>query len=683
MSSSKTWASNEAASALNSPAMFGNTRSDAIDGLRALAVLAVIGFHFDTGLAPSGFVGVDIFFAISGYVIALSLSKNIYTSTLQYIIEFYKRRIVRIMPALIVCLVTVGVLAELFIPQSWLSARNDETGLLAFFGLSNFALLIETDGYFNHRTNFNPFLHTWSLAVEEQFYLFFPILLLPWLRKSNSNSNSIHSLVLNNLVLIIGLSSLAWAVYETSASPQTAFFMLASRFWELAAGATLFQFHSTGRCIPKSAIGVRLLAVFGVAAIASSIAWADTEAFPFPWALPSILGTLALIATARSPNADKSFVIAILKQPLVVFIGRCSYSIYLWHWPIVVLMRWTIGFQTVSQIFTALVLTLFFGIASYQFIERPFSDSKPLRHLPAWLVVGIGVALTIGLAMGFNSFVGKNFSLSVVAKEVGWKNADLPSIVRPQPPRLNKHAPTLYVFGDSHAGFYIGMLREAAAQTGMKIRRLGKSGCRVSGLRYPDPNTSLCNEARRKAINHLSRYFSEGDVVFLASLRGQPISNNTGMLPPDELNQILNGDNSKEYRQALEQTSELVEKLLSMGFVVIIDTPKPVYRAPPFRCTDWFNRDNPICAPGFEVSAKELRDLDKPVLASLAQLKAKFPSIVIWDPFPILCPDITCSAYRNGKPLFFDLHHLSGHGNQLLLPSFVEQLKSITRENGT
>jgi peptidoglycan/LPS O-acetylase OafA/YrhL len=174
-------------------------RLDAIDGLRALAVLSVIAYHFNIGFAPTGFVGVDIFFVISGYVITLSLTKNQSSSIIQYILAFYKRRILRIMPALVVCLIIVGAVSQLFVPNSWLSSRNDTTGLYSFFGISNFALLEGLDGYFNDRAEFNPFLHTWSLAVEEQFYLFFPLLLLPWLRQVIENDSS--SRIRRHLVL--------------------------------------------------------------------------------------------------------------------------------------------------------------------------------------------------------------------------------------------------------------------------------------------------------------------------------------------------------------------------------------------------------------------------------------------------------------------------------------------------
>ena len=654
------------------------TRVDAIDGLRSIAILSVIAFHFNIGIAPTGFIGVDIFFVISGYVIALSLKQNTRTSALQYIVEFYKRRIVRIMPALVVCLLVIGLLSQLFVPDSWLSDSNNETGFFAFFGFSNFALLSGVDGYFKTRAEFNPFLHTWSLAVEEQFYLFFPTLLLPWLKRIPGNG--IRAYLQNNLVLIVGVISLVWAAIQTSYEPQNAFYMLPSRFWELAAGAVLFQCHSAGRCIPRSIMGARITAMLGFVLIAISLFWTNTRAFPFPGALLPVIGTLALICTAQSPSAANSLVILGLQTKLAVYLGRSSYSIYLWHWPVVVLMRWTVGFETASHLAFALVLTFVLGFASYHFIERTFLTSKTLRRLPAWRIVSTGAIFTFGVAMLFDVTVNSNIHLSVVAEQAGWESNDMPAIKNTSSPILDKSAPTLWVVGDSHAAAYSGMVRQAAAEVGMNVQIMIMSGCSLANLRQPYPKNSFCQRHFNKLFDDLSKHFTEGDIVFLASLRGQRLSDQWGMYEPEILNQILNSDKSGYYREALEQSREIIGRLLSIGFKVIIDTPKPVFRAPPFRCSDWFNRMNPVCAPGFEVSATELKDLDAPVLESLHTLKTEYPALVIWDPFPILCPDSVCSAFLDGKPLFIDQDHLSGYGNQLLLESFSELLSSI-REN--
>src|SRR5690625_4326037 len=154
----------------------------AIDGLRAIAVLAVLIYHLDAAFLPGGFAGVDVFFVISGYVVARSLVSRSGESFGQFLMGFYSRRIRRIVPALILCLLVTALFTVLFIPDSWLSSTTHQVGLYAFFGLSNFALVWFQDDYFSPRAEFNPFVHTWSLGVEEQFYFVFPLLIFLWFR---------------------------------------------------------------------------------------------------------------------------------------------------------------------------------------------------------------------------------------------------------------------------------------------------------------------------------------------------------------------------------------------------------------------------------------------------------------------------------------------------------------------
>src|SRR5882757_7712970 len=157
-----------------------------IDSLRALAVISVIIYHLHGAWLPGGFAGVDVFFVISGYVISRSLVTQPTSGFLGFTGAFYGRRIRRIVPALIVCLLAISLLSALFIPNAWLSDANQRTGRFAFWGLSNFALMDLGDTYFAPRVEFNPYVHTWSLGVEEQFYLVFPAVFYCWLRYRNS-----------------------------------------------------------------------------------------------------------------------------------------------------------------------------------------------------------------------------------------------------------------------------------------------------------------------------------------------------------------------------------------------------------------------------------------------------------------------------------------------------------------
>src|SRR5690554_3169726 len=163
----------------------------AIDGLRAIAVLAVMVYHLNTSWLPGGFAGVDVFFVISGYVVSRSLVGRTGESFGQFLAGFYSRRIRRIIPALIVCLLVTSLFTVLFIPESWLSSTIRQVGLYAFFGLSNLALVWYQDDYFSPRAEFNPFVHTWSLGVEEQFYFIFPVLMFFWFRYCGQPGSSL------------------------------------------------------------------------------------------------------------------------------------------------------------------------------------------------------------------------------------------------------------------------------------------------------------------------------------------------------------------------------------------------------------------------------------------------------------------------------------------------------------
>lgn len=202
-------------------------------------MLSVIIFHVDPAILPGGYVGVDIFFVISGYVISQSLANDSNDTLFRYLSAFYRRRMTRLLPALIACLIVTSLVSSAFIPNGWLSEHNDGTALFAAFGLSNLYLVSNTDGYFSSRAEFNPFIHTWSLAVEEQFYLIFPIIFFFWVKKKRESTLSTSYAIY--VIIALASTSLALAAYETTHAHQRAFYLLPSRFWELAAGALLFQ----------------------------------------------------------------------------------------------------------------------------------------------------------------------------------------------------------------------------------------------------------------------------------------------------------------------------------------------------------------------------------------------------------------------------------------------------------
>ena len=420
-----------------------------IDGLRAIAVLSVILFHLNAGLLPGGFIGVDVFFVISGYVISRSLAKGNAPTFSVFILDFYKRRVLRIFPVLVVCLVVTSLFAKLFIPQGfWLSEHNNSTVLWAFFGVSNFYLTSNVDGYFSSRTSFNPYVHTWSLAVEEQFYVIFPVVFYMWLRLKEKGSQR-HRIALAALP-VLALLSLTWAAYETQVAHERAFYLLPSRFWELAAGAMLYQFHAYRSDYFAKASS--WLSPLGILVLAVGFGLANEINFPFPWALLPVLGTVLLLAGVSTTKNNKSIVSLVLASRGLSYVGRISYSLYLWHWPVFVLFRWTIGLSSYASWLLALLITFTLAVLSYHLIELSVRNSKLLSKQRSWKIVFCGGLATYDAFLLVTQLFYANhlraISLSVINDGCLWRHYDINC---QQETKANPKNRSLFVIGDSQA----------------------------------------------------------------------------------------------------------------------------------------------------------------------------------------------------------------------------------------
>jgi len=651
-----------------------------VDGLRALAVLAVMLFHIDSSILPGGFSGVDVFFVISGYVVSLSLSRDQSPNFWQFTINFYNRRILRIFPALIACLVIVSIFTALFIPASWLSNTNSETALYAYFGLSNFALVWFDDGYFSLDSEFNPFLHTWSLGVEEQFYVIFPLLFFTWLKFKDQPN--IGGFIVNWLLVILLVSSLLFSIYETSNHPNNAFFLLPSRFWELACGALLFKLHARNKWTPDSGLNIRLTLILGTILVSIGLVFSNKNAFPFPWALFSVIGTMLLISGLSNRDGVKSLIQNIFENPVVVYIGKISYSLYLWHWAVYVLFRWTVGLESMLQIGCAVVLAIVLAVLSYHYIETPIRKNKVIGNRPYWQVVTGGL-VTIVLAFTFSWGIFKYqhvISHSVVMQDkTDWYTYGYKKDIA-QNYQSALEGRKLFVVGDSHVGAYATMLYKLAGEYGVEVHRFGAGGCGVANLRKPGMFDRLkCKQRIEEKLTQIEELASPGDIVLLASLRMNYLDDdNRKMVSNTEaLARQLGVEADTDRKLALQEAEEFIKRFEKLSLHFIFDAPMPIFKYLTFRCSDWFNESNLDCSHGPTLERDFLLDYRAPVMQSLSSLQSKFPSVIVWDPFPILCKTEVCSVYDQDKPLFFDDNHLSAHGNRVLYPSFVALLKKI------
>ncbi|WP_293987435.1 acyltransferase family protein [Sphingomonas sp.] len=661
----------------------------AIDGLRAVAVLSVIAYHLRPGLLPGGFTGVDIFFAISGFVVTGSMIGQRFATLPAMLSHFYARRLVRIMPALLAMLLVTILANQMLIPEAWLSRAVPQTARFAFFGLSNIILATDTDGYFGVQAGFNPFTHTWSLGVEEQFYLFFPLLLF-WHQKLDSARLDAGRAV--RLIGWVGVASFALCGVLTWIEQKYAFYLIVGRFWELGLGMILCL---TVPCWRPALAQWRWLAWAGLATVAIALAIPDGGNFPFPLALVPVLGTVALTAgVVASPGTP---IARLLASHAPVAIGRLSYSLYLWHWPVFTLFRWTVGLDSGVYQLAALALAFVLATLSYFLVERPFrrrakASARPSKRVVARMTAGTLVCAALGFVMLLEA---QALSISVTRDHATWyADAD-----RPLNPRLTHctieaargssgggdverwtpsgcQAPfRVFAIGDSHNTAYLPNYRQLAAELGVPVASYFHPGCPFLRLIQPMDVNHRCAAFYRAFYDNLRAQGRPGDVVFLPGLRLTRLVNQFG----HDAAHDTPVDNSLPPAAVAEAQATLA-RLQAAGFRVVIEAPKPLFPAPPFRCVDWYDRANPICAGGFTIPRDRVLTMRRHVMATMTDLARQYLALRVWDPLPVLCPADPCRAFDPvGRPLFFDGDHLSGHGNDLAYPAMRDAILAARR----
>ena len=367
-----------------------------IDGLRAIAVLAVVGYHAFPGIISGGFVGVDVFFVISGFLISSFILTEIHTSTFSFS-NFYARRIRRIFPALILVAGATLAFGWVALSQSEYIELGKLTAASAAF-VANFALW-DASGYFNIAAEFKPLLHLWSLGIEEQFYIIWPVfLVLIWRRGTR----------LDAAIFVLVLLSFALNIFLMQRDPVAAFFLPLSRFWELLLGAILA--HRNQRAINSdnnekpvssptdshkllknaiSALGLFLI-------LGSALLLKNEMAYPGWWALLPTVGTL--LHLWAGPNAWLNRTISAHRA--LVFIGLISYPLYLWHWPMIAYIKildldWSVNAIRALKACAVIVA----GIAAwltYQYVEKPIRRATQMKHVQS-LCVAMSIVLTLGI----------------------------------------------------------------------------------------------------------------------------------------------------------------------------------------------------------------------------------------------------------------------------------------------
>ena len=675
-----------------------------IDGLRALAVLAVIANHLDQSIAREGFLGVDIFFVVSGYVVTSSLLARQATSPLSLLKGFYARRFKRLLPALIAMVVLVALLFCFFVsPGEDLFHPAMRTGVASLAGVSNLYLLRQGANYFSVDNSFNPFMHTWSLGVEEQFYVFWPLLLLVCgFGRGGADRVQRRRLALITLLLLV--ASLAFYLrFSLNAQADQAFYLMPSRFWQLAIGCLAYLLHRGGGGVRD--VGIRFPFENHRSEIATGLVAALVVLLVLPLPLPLLNGLLVTCLTAILLvllQPGRGLAASLLSHRWIVTTGLISYSLYLWHWPIIVLARWTIGVNrlTILPILAAMFVA---ALLSYR-LETLFRygqanapwQSKPLLFFPTLSLVAAGTVVGLQGPMKGSLFGGRyqaetaetSSNKKIEGTTISTANcfleptAPLPPDSQSERCRAKPHGdrPTVYFEGDSHAHALMALAHEILQKDSYNVSLFARGGCLApyfspwAGGRQNEEKYRLCKPHAGARTSHLRSALMPGDHVVIVSFIHGPFESAASGL---------------SYR---ESVLELARDVQNKGANLIIFAPLPLFPDAaqiPFPLSlcrvEWFRPSWALSSACDPVRVNREREINstKSVRELLNALNRQAPSLHVFDPFPSVCPggQEFCSTHLGGQRIFLDSNHLSDAGALRLYPSFRAFLERIEAES--
>jgi peptidoglycan/LPS O-acetylase OafA/YrhL len=603
-----------------------------LDGLRALAVISVIINHFDKSLLPSGYLGVDIFFVLSGFVITGSLTNRNIGSLGDFISQFYVRRVKRLVPTLILVSLVTGICTIALVYKPGFSIK---TGLYSLIGFSNHSLLNASTDYFSSSTQLNTFTHTWSLGVEEQFYFIFPIIfwLTVYFRKSPQNK------LLFFVIGILSVISIYLFIYLNNVNQSMAYFIMPSRFWELGIGCLTSVLTTY---IRESKREIKIYSLPILLLLISSL---------FIPQIHHLLNTISVVLLT-------SLLIILIKpghisfriftQKHIKYIGLISYSLYLWHWPILSLSRWTIGIDLYTALWQ-IPLMVILSILTYKYVENTLRKSTWSLKSRNTIIIGIGSsALAITILAGAYFFRD-----TILLKPFPWKNlTPIVQILECHLPKCDdpitqclynqqKDKNAIYIIGDSHAGNLVPSVKKAIGNK-MVVKYLTDRALILSIFGSSDCGGTNCSENEYQSrLDFFSKNLKEGDIVIFSIARDR-IYNRSIAYPDDRKNSLVK-ERLDLLQVKLKKLGELIAKKKSI-FILVDDIPK--------LCDDYDIevRKNPMnpCPIEQSISIKDRQPLTNIYLSLMNN------SVRYLDPHPVLCPDKTCYAIFNDTLLYSD-----------------------------
>tara|TARA_B100001989_G_C24543259_1_gene468956 strand:+ start:662 stop:2716 length:2055 start_codon:yes stop_codon:yes gene_type:complete len=660
-----------------------------IDGLRAFAVVAVIINHFNKEILPNGYLGVDIFFLISGFVITSSLYQRPSKNFKDFISGFYERRIKRLVPALSVFVLITSIAICFFSTTPGISLV---TALTSLFGLSNIYLFQRSTDYFAQSTELNVFTHTWSLGVEEQFYIFFPFLI--WFSGFGRQTKN----GTRNLFLVVGaltIASLITFIYLYPINQSATYFLMPSRFWEMASGCLLFIGLQKSKYIEQLLEKVPPLLVL--------ILIIGVMYLPISWPA-SIVAVVVLTSILITSLKKHTFAFKIFTHPKIVYIGLISYSLYLWHWGVLSISRWTIGIHWWSVPFQ-IVLMLGLAICSYRYIETPLRKGswlgkrwKTFMFGGGILVTLSGCLITLGKTPNKILYLG-NYSVAIKDDYSEHFSATREKCTRKKYSPSNCLIPSrqdssqkLLLIGESHAGHIIPLIGEVYANSDIGIN-ISTSGAYPKILE--SNNQGATKEAIRERIDESNLIFQNfvkemrsGDIILLSSRWEHHLYEDFYNLEHSSRKRKLFSKDGIQitHDQAINifenKLDEIADKLIKKGIKLVIFAPLPVFRGvenptPAWACTkEWFRPfTSKSCNSNYKEKRSNIEERNKSIRDAFERTESKYSNVYIYDPFDLLCPSETfCTTIVDEKKIFRDDDHLSRDGARYLYKNFTEFL---------
>jgi peptidoglycan/LPS O-acetylase OafA/YrhL len=676
-----------------------------IQALRALAVMLVVTYHLWPSLVPGGFVGVDVFFAISGFLITAHLLRELESTGTLSMPRFWARRARRLLPASLLTLLFCVVATLVLVPAIYWEQFFREIAASSAY-VENWQLSRSAVDYLQATNLPSPVQHFWSLGVEEQFYLLWPVLIVlatVGVRKAGAHA---RLRTVSIALLVITLASLAYAIAETAANPAAAFFVTPTRAWEFGAGGLLAVVAASGRFNASSTAGGAALSWVGLAAILVA-AFAYSAATPFPGcaALLPVLGAIAVIH-AGAPRAAWAPT-PVLRLAPIQFLGDVSYSIYLWHWPLLVFAPFAVGAASDNVKVIVLVLSILAGWLSKVLVEDPARNSNLLRRCRPRLTFAFAGAATVmvlaaALAGGLHAQgLAANAELAsarTIAAEPACfgaaahdpqhpcTNPDLRLTVAPSPiaaghdpnapcthmgsygvvtvcefgvSRAKAHA-IFALVGDSHASVMRAPLDVVAKDKGWLGLSITQTGCAYSTATksLPEPARSTCVRWNQE----LPRWFAkhpEVSIVFVTAITGSTVTVPEGRTM---LEAKVNG-----YRNAWAALPDSVKHI-----VAIRDTPK--VRGDTLQCVAQAIANRRAAGRACAVSRDQAFEVDPEVSVATSSPADRSEAVDLTD---WMCDSRVCDAVIGGALVHKDVHHLTRAFATTLGPPLLRKLNQL------